>query len=57
VPVRVHMLGGFLVSVGERVVGESEWRLKKAAGLVKLLVLVPGRRMHRERSWACSGWS
>lgn len=47
--VRVRMLGGFSVSVGERFVDEDAWRLRKAAGLVKLLALEPGYRMHRER--------
>jgi predicted ATPase/DNA-binding SARP family transcriptional activator/DNA-binding CsgD family transcriptional regulator len=43
------MLGGFLVSVGSRTIEEREWRLRKAASLVKLLALEPGRQMHRER--------
>src|SRR5215207_7294524 len=47
--VRIRLLGGFRVSVGERSIGEAEWRLKKAASLVKLLALEPGHRMHRER--------
>jgi DNA-binding SARP family transcriptional activator len=46
--VRVRLLGGFRVSVGDRSIGEDEWRLRKAAGLVKLLALEPGHRMHRE---------
>src|SRR5215210_5472689 len=47
--VRVWLLGGFRVSVGARTVEEERWRLKKAAGLVKLLALAPHHRMHRER--------
>ena len=47
--VRVRMLGGFSVSVGSRAVEGSSWRLKKAASLVKLLVLAEGHRMHREQ--------
>ena len=43
------MLGGFSVSVGARTIEEGEWRLRKAAGLVKLLALEPGHRMHREQ--------
>jgi hypothetical protein len=42
------MLGGFEVSVGDAMVAEDAWRLRKAA-LVKLLALAPARRMHRER--------
>ncbi len=47
--IRVRMLGCFLVSVGSRTIEEREWRLRKAASLVKLLALKPGRQMHRER--------
>lgn len=47
--VRVRMFGGFTVSVGARTVEEDEWRLRKAASLVKLLALAPRHRMHRER--------
>src|SRR4051794_31741245 len=35
-PVRVRLLGGFSVRVGDRVVDGGEWRLRKAAALVKL---------------------
>jgi predicted ATPase/DNA-binding SARP family transcriptional activator/DNA-binding CsgD family transcriptional regulator len=47
--VRVWLLSGFRVSVGSRSIEEDEWRLRKAASLVKLLALEPGHRMHRER--------
>jgi DNA-binding SARP family transcriptional activator len=42
------MLGGFRVSVGLRTIEEGEWRLKKAASLVKLLALAPDHRLHRD---------
>jgi predicted ATPase/DNA-binding SARP family transcriptional activator/DNA-binding CsgD family transcriptional regulator len=48
--VRVVLLGGFRVSVGARTIEEDAWRLRKAAGLVKLLALAPGHRLHRERA-------
>src|SRR4051794_37851919 len=48
--VRVWMLGGFRVSVGSRTIPQDAWRLRKAAALVKLLVLAPGYRMHREQA-------
>ncbi len=48
--VRVKLLGGFSVSVGTRTIRQEEWRLKKAASLVKLLALAPGHRMHREQA-------
>ena len=47
--VRIRLLGGFRVSVGERSIGEERWRLKKAASLVKLLALEGSHRIHRER--------
>jgi two-component SAPR family response regulator len=48
--VRIWMLGGFRISVGSsRSIGEDEWRLKKAASLLKLLALAPGHRLHREQ--------
>ena len=57
--VRIGLLGGFSVTVGERKVSESAWRLRKAASLLKLLALAPGHRLHRERAmdllWPESG--
>ena len=46
----ISLLGGFSVSVGYRTIEENEWRLKKAAILIKLLALAPGHRMHREQA-------
>ena len=57
--VRIGLLGGFSVAVGDRKVDQSAWRLRKAASLVKLLALAPGHRLHRERAmdllWPESG--
>jgi predicted ATPase/DNA-binding SARP family transcriptional activator/DNA-binding CsgD family transcriptional regulator len=57
--VRIRLLGGFSVWVGDRKVDESAWRLKKAASLIKLLALAPSHRLHRERAmdllWPESG--
>ena len=47
--VRVRLLGGFSVAVGNRTIEEDAWRLRKAAALVKLLALAPGHRLHREQ--------
>nr|MBA2713742.1 hypothetical protein [Rubrobacteraceae bacterium] len=47
--VRIWLLGGFRVSVGARTVGDRQWRLRKAAALVKLLALASGHHMHREQ--------
>ena len=44
----VWLLGRFEVSIGSRVIREDEWRLRKAASLIKLLALAPGHRLHRE---------
>jgi DNA-binding SARP family transcriptional activator len=56
---RIRLLGGFSVTVGDRKVDESAWRLRKATSLIKLLALAPGQRMHRERAmdllWPESG--
>ena len=48
--VRVRLLGDFSVSVGDRTIEQSAWRLRKAASLVKLLALAPGHGLHRERA-------
>ena len=48
--VRIRLLGDFRVSVGDRVIEENSWRLRKAAGLVKLLALAEGHTLHRERA-------
>jgi len=48
--VRVYLLGGFRVRVGERAVGSGGWRLKKAASLVKILALSRDHRRHREQA-------
>jgi predicted ATPase/DNA-binding SARP family transcriptional activator/DNA-binding CsgD family transcriptional regulator len=49
---RIWLLGGFRVSVGARTIGAEEWRLRKAAALVKILSLAPGHRLHREQAMA-----
>jgi predicted ATPase/DNA-binding SARP family transcriptional activator/DNA-binding CsgD family transcriptional regulator len=47
--VRVKLLGRFTISVGSRTISQDEWRLRKAANLIKLLALAPGHRLHREQ--------
>jgi len=47
--VSVWLLGGFRVSVGNETIGESSWRLRKAASLVKLLALARDHQLHREQ--------
>jgi DNA-binding SARP family transcriptional activator len=46
--VRIRLLGGFWVEVGERVVVDSDWRLQRARAVVKLLALAPQHRLRRE---------
>ena len=48
--VHIRLLGRLSVSLGDRVVGEGAWRLRKSASLVKLLALARGHRIHRERA-------
>ena len=48
--VQIRLFGAFAVRVGEEVVPEGAWRLRKAKSLVKLLALAPERRVHREQA-------
>src|SRR5664279_5098136 len=47
--VRITLLGGFEVAVAGTPVPSAQWRRRHAAALVKILALVPGRRLHREQ--------
>ena len=47
--VRIRLFGAFAIHIGDQVVPEGAWRLRKAKSLVKLLALAPERRLHRER--------
>jgi predicted ATPase/DNA-binding SARP family transcriptional activator len=49
-PLQIRLFGAFAVQVGDEVVGEGAWRLRKGKSLVKLLALAPERRVHRERA-------
>jgi predicted ATPase/DNA-binding SARP family transcriptional activator len=44
----IELLGGFRITVGSTAIEESNWRLRKARSLVKLLALAPSHRLHRE---------
>ncbi|HUP21976.1 MAG TPA: BTAD domain-containing putative transcriptional regulator, partial [Thermoanaerobaculia bacterium] len=46
---QIEMLGGFRVQVGARWIEPDQWRLRKAAALVKLLALEPGGRLQRDQ--------
>src|SRR5215217_5534759 len=47
--VRVWLLSGFRVPLGPRTIEQDQWRLRKAAALVKLLALSSSHRLHREQ--------
>jgi DNA-binding SARP family transcriptional activator len=47
--VEIRLLGGFAVAVDSRPVPEDAWPQRRAADLVKVLALAPGRRLARER--------
>ena len=42
---QIHLLGGFYIYIGSRVITEAEWGRRKAARLVKLLALAPDHRL------------
>jgi len=46
---RISLLGGLAVHVDGAEVPAREWNRRQTAGLVKLLALTPGRRLHREQ--------
>ena len=48
-PLRVKLLGGFEISVGSRTLKGSQWRLRKASCLVKVLALESGHQLFREQ--------
>ena len=45
----IQLLGGFAVSVDGATIPEAQWKLRRARGLVKLLALSPGHRLHRDQ--------
>jgi DNA-binding SARP family transcriptional activator len=47
---RIRLLGDFEVSVGPRTIADASWRLRKAAGLIKILALAPQHRLPRGRA-------
>jgi predicted ATPase/DNA-binding SARP family transcriptional activator len=49
VEVRIQLLDGFSVSIGERKIDASQFRLRKSRGLIKLLALAPNHRLHRDQ--------
>jgi DNA-binding SARP family transcriptional activator len=46
----IGLLGAFSISVGDSVIAEDAWRLRKAKTLIKLLALAPEHRLHVEEA-------
>jgi DNA-binding SARP family transcriptional activator len=46
----IGLLGMFSISVGDSVIADAAWRLRKAKTLIKLLALAPERRLHVEEA-------
>lgn len=44
---RLHVLGGFAVKVGERDIEDADWYLQEAKSVIKFLALEPGHRVRR----------
>ncbi|WP_460463495.1 AfsR/SARP family transcriptional regulator [Arthrobacter pigmenti] len=45
----IRLLGDFSVSVGDRTIPGDEWRSRRAAQVVKMLALAPGRQLPGEK--------
>ncbi|MGH2880118.1 MAG: ATP-binding protein [Solirubrobacteraceae bacterium] len=46
----IGLLGAFSISVGDSVIAEDAWRLRKAKTLIKLLALAPEHRLHVDQA-------
>ncbi len=46
----ISLLGAFSITLGERVVADDAWRLRKAKTLIKLLALAPAHRLHVDQA-------
>ena len=47
---QITLFGAFAVRVGDALVPDGAWRLRKAKSLMKMLALAPEHRIHRERA-------
>lgn len=47
--VDIRLLGGFSVAIGGHAVPDEQWRLKRAADLIKILALAPRHRLPRDK--------
>jgi predicted ATPase/class 3 adenylate cyclase len=46
----IGLLGAFSISVGDNVIADDAWRLRKAKTLIKLLALAPEHRLHVDQA-------
>ncbi len=46
----IGLFGAFSISVGDSVIADDAWRLRKAKTLIKLLALAPERRLHVDQA-------
>jgi predicted ATPase/DNA-binding SARP family transcriptional activator len=46
---KIHLLGGFRISVGQTPIEDHQWGRRKAQALLKILALQPGHKAHRDR--------
>ena len=46
---RIQLLGGFEVTVGDRQIADAAWTSRKARQLVALLALAPGQQLTRDQ--------
>ena len=49
-PLRIWLLGGFRVAVGDCELPEAAWCRRHAADLVKVLAFAPAHRLHRDEA-------
>ncbi|MDQ3657129.1 MAG: hypothetical protein M3457_18905 [Chloroflexota bacterium] len=47
---RISLLGGLQVAVGDRAVDDGHWRRRKACHLIAMIALAPGFALHREQA-------
>jgi DNA-binding SARP family transcriptional activator len=47
--VRIHLLGEFLICIGDHRITSDQFRLVKSRSLIKLLALAPNHKIHREQ--------
>ncbi len=49
VELRIQLLAGFSITIGERQISAGQFRLRKSRNLIKLLALAPTHRLQRDQ--------